>query len=167
MGRILGWIRRPLGPLGTRAQGPGPLGPGPGTNGPGPGPGTMQWTTEDQGPGPMDRAQGPGPLDHRAQGPGPMDRAQGPGPMVFSLEHTPRKSPHALFTRNRTEHYTLRVPVEESNTTEMRTGSDDDRLVACDKVFQTLFGQPNLVNFKNKMREPLLLSTIQLAVPLR
>ena len=43
----------------------------------------------------------------------------------------------------------------------------DDLLVAHDKVFKAMFGRPNLVKFKNKMREPLLMSAIQLAVPLR
>ena len=73
------WIPAPLGPLrpfgtlGTRAQGPGPLGPGPGTLG---------TRARDQGTGPRardqgTRAQGPGPRAHRARDQGA--KAQGPG----------------------------------------------------------------------------------------
>ena len=59
------------------------------------------------------------PWDPWDQGPGPRTlgtRAQGPGPMVFSFRHAPGESPRDLFTKNRTEHYTLRVSILESNT---------------------------------------------------
>ena len=96
-----------MGPLG-------PLGPGPGTLG------TRAWDPWDQGPG---------TLGTRAQVPGPLDRAQGPGPMVFSFEHTPRKSLPASFKKNETEHYTLRVSVVESNTVDNVSEDEDSNAI--------------------------------------